>query len=98
LRVKDEARIDRKKLFNYIRQEYDNLAYEKHLKAEFDKGFNRVRRQPFSCPVLQLDKPLEHEFRKLIIKNYIALYYFENEIVTIARIFHCKQDYDNEKI
>ncbi|MCL2633851.1 MAG: type II toxin-antitoxin system RelE/ParE family toxin [Oscillospiraceae bacterium] len=97
LKIMEEAKSSLKSIENYIISEYDNPAAAKRIMVLFRKGFKRVREQPFSCPVFQSEISKEHEYRKLIVHNYVVFYTIDEErrIVIIARVFHCKQDYEN---
>jgi plasmid stabilization system protein ParE len=90
-----EARDDKKRIMDYIRREYHFPSYAKRLSGEFVKSFSRIKSMPYSCPVLQTEVPTEREFRKLIVREYIVLYWVDEEKrqITVARIFHGKQDY-----
>jgi len=99
LEIEAEAFKDRDRIHTYIVEEFDNHAAASRLMSAFRKGFQKIMRQPYICPVLQTASPKEHEFRKLIIKrNYIAFYRIDEDkkLITIARIFHSKQNYESQ--
>ncbi len=51
---------------------------------------------PYSAPAYRPIRELKYDYRKLIVDNYIVLYYVdENEkVITVARIIYAKRNYD----
>jgi len=98
LRIHEDARKDKDRILEYIRQEFDNPIAARRFSAEFSRGFNRIKSSPYSCPVLQIEPSCEHEYRKLILRNHIAVYWIDEhkKIITVDRIFHCKQNYEKD--
>jgi len=94
----DDAKNDRVRILKYITQEFDMPGAAKRLNRAFNKGFQKIQRQPYICPVAQFNTPREYEFRKLFVRNYIALYRVDEDekTVTVVRIFHGSQDYENK--
>jgi addiction module RelE/StbE family toxin len=74
----------------YIAIELHSPNAADNLLAAMEKSISRLERHPFSCPVYYSDAPLEHEYRKLVVKNYIIYYYVDEakKLVTIARVIH----------
>ena len=61
-----------------------------------DKSISRLKQFPYSCRVYQPVKPLENEYRILIVKNY-AVFYTVNEqekLVEIYRVIYARRDFD----
>lgn len=79
----------------YISQELKNPIAAKRLAAEFIKAEDRIKAFPYSNPVYIPIRPLNYEYRKLAVKNYLMFYWIEEEkkTVTIARIIYAKRDY-----
>ena len=52
---------------------------------------------PYKCPVHIPVKPLRHEYRKLIVQNYIMFYWVDEDkkLITIARVVYSGRDYEN---
>ena len=51
---------------------------------------------PYKCPMYIPVKPLKHEYRKLIVHNYIMFYWIDEDkkLVTIARVVYSGRDYE----
>jgi plasmid stabilization system protein ParE len=63
-----------------------------------DESISRLKDFPYSCRVYQPVKPLGHEYRILLVKNY-AVFYTVNEqekLVEICRVIHTKRDFDKQ--
>lgn len=41
-------------------------------------------------------RPLKHEYRKLLVDNYVMFYYVDEskKLITIARVIYAKRDLD----
>jgi addiction module RelE/StbE family toxin len=93
-----DAEKDRERILAYIVQEFDMPGAAHRLNIAFNKGFQKIRRQPYICPVIEFDTPKAHEYRRLLVQNYIAVYWIDedNKIITVSRIFHSRQDYANK--
>jgi plasmid stabilization system protein ParE len=92
------AQYQKDSILEFIVQEYEMPMAAARLESDFNKGFRKIKRQPYICPVVQFNNPKKHEYRKLIVRDYIALYWIDedNRLVTVSRIFHGKQDYENK--
>jgi len=84
------ARQEMRDIANYIRTEFDSPVAAKRLMRRFKEASARLKEHPFSCPVYLSEIPLEHEYRKLVVKNYIIFYWVDEEkkLVTVARVIH----------
>ena len=98
LKLDGIAQFQKDSILEYITQEFDMPGAAKRLESNFNKAFEKIKRQPYICPVVQFDTPREHEYRKLNVRNYIALYWIDEDCktITVSRIFHGSQDYLNK--
>lgn len=77
----------------YISENLSNPQAAKNLMNEFKSAFEIIRLFPLSCPLLNNELIKEQSLRKLIVKNFIALYVVEGNSVKIVRIIHMTKDY-----
>jgi len=98
LEIDPIAQSQRSDIIKFIIREYDMPNAAARLDSAFNKGFKKIQGQPYICPVVQFNTPKEREFRRLIVRNYIALYWINEDkrLITISHIFHGSQDYENK--
>lgn len=83
---------------NYIAETFAAPKAALDLLDALDESISRLKDFPYSCRVYQPVKPLEYEYRILIVKNY-AVFYTVNEpekLVEVFRIFHAKRELDKQ--
>ena len=90
----DSAIDDLDKILSYL-SGYKNPFILTKFKHDIDENLERVRLHPKSHPVIL--KRHQYEYRKLIIRHYIFVYFVDsaNKEITIFRIFHELEDYQN---
>ena len=90
----DSAIDDLDKILSYL-SGYKNPFILIKLKHDIDENLERIRLHPKSHPVIL--KRHQYEYRKLIIRHYIFVYFVDraNKEITIFRIFHELEDYQN---
>ena len=51
---------------------------------------------PYSTPAYTPSRQLKHEYRRLLVKNYILFYWIDEQtkIITIARVIYVRRDYE----
>jgi plasmid stabilization system protein ParE len=98
LKIDGYAQFQKESILEYITNNLDNPIAAQRLDRAFNKGFSRIRHMPYSCPVCQFSKPKKQEYRRLNVNNYLALYWIDESknLITVARIFHGSQDYENK--
>ena len=86
---------DMVEIVGYIGNTLKNPIAADNLSNEFVNAAERVSEFPYSNPVYIPLRPLNHEYRKLLVKNYIMFYWVdeENKVVTVARVIYGKRDY-----
>lgn len=89
------ARKDMVDIVQYISRDLDNPDAAGKLARELVKAAEDVLTFPYGNPVHMSIKPLKHEYRKIIVKNYIMFYWIEEKTktVTIARVLYCKRNH-----
>lgn len=90
------ARKDMIEIIKYISKYLNNPSAADELTVELIEAGERLIDFPYSCPIYVPIKPLKHEYRKLLVKNYLMFYSVNetNKIVTIARVVYAKRDYE----
>ena len=50
---------------------------------------------PYATPAYPAIRPLKHEYRKILVQNYLMFYWVDEEkkLVTVARVVYAKRDY-----
>ena len=50
---------------------------------------------PYAAPAYQPIRSLKHEYRKILVQNYLMFYWVDEEerLVTVARVVYAKRDY-----
>ena len=90
----DSAIDDLDKILSYL-SGYKNPLILTKFKHDIDENLERIRLYQKSHPVIL--KRHQYEYRKLIIHHYIFVYIVDsaNREITIFRIFHELEDYQN---
>ncbi len=81
-------------IMRYIAFDLNNpTAAERLSEAIFEAG-NRLAEFPYTYPVYAPIKPLEYEYRKAPVQNYILFYRVDekNKLVTVSRVIYSKRD------
>lgn len=90
------AKRDMVDIAKYIGIKLANPDAADRLAEEMTEAAEGLINMPYKCPMYTPVKPLKHEYRKLIIHNYIMFYWVDedNELVTIARAVYSGKDYE----
>lgn len=91
------ARQDMIDIVRYIGGELSNPAAAERLARKFIEEAERIPNQPYANPMFFPIKPLKHEYRKLLVQNFMMLYWVDEErkTVTVARVVYARRDYEN---
>lgn len=83
---------DLNRILSYL-SGYKNLMILTRFKEEIDERLYSIKKFPKSHSVIF--KQHGYDYRKLIIRNYIFVYYIDekNQKIIIFRIFHELEDY-----
>ncbi len=89
------ARQDMIEIVQYISHDLSNPTAAEKLADELINAGDRITAMPYINPAYVPIKPLTHEYRKLLVENYIMFYWVDEETktVTIARVIYSKRDY-----
>ena len=82
------ARKDMIEIVRYISRELQNPDAADRLAVELVNAAE-------SAPAYQPIRSLKHEYRKILVQNYLMFYWVDEEerLVTVARVVYAKRDY-----
>lgn len=88
------AKDDMLEIIKYISGELKNKQAAENLAEEFISAAESLRQFPYSHQVYSPLKPLETEYRKVIVKNYLMFYTVDEKekTVTIMRVIYARRD------
>lgn len=88
--VKDMTEIVR-----YISQKLQNPGAASSLADEMVQAADSLCEFPYAYPMHKTIRPLKHEYRRIIVQNYLMFYWVDEEqkTVTIARVIYARRDY-----
>jgi len=80
----------------YISRELNNPVAADRLALELIEAGDSIPAFPYANPAYIPIRPLKHEYRKLLVENYLMLYWVDEEkkLVTVARVIYAKRDYE----
>jgi len=89
------ARQDMIEIVQYISRELRNPAAAGQLAEEMIAAGDSIQKYPYAGPAYIPIRPLKHEYRKRLVKNYLMFYWVDEEKkqVTVARVIYAKRDY-----
>ena len=89
------ALLDLQAITIYITKELGMPKAAKNLAELFIHEINLLQNHPYSNAQYISAKPLEHDFRRMIIRHYSVFYWIEEDskTVTIARILYNKRNF-----
>ena len=89
------ARKDMLEIVRYISGELQNPDAADRLAVELVNAAENVLTFPYATPAYRPIRPLKHEYRKILVQNYLILYWVDEEkkLVTVARVVYAKRDY-----
>lgn len=84
----------------YISQELCNPSVAEKLVDKMITAAEGLSVFPYSHPLHRTARPLKHEYRKLLVKNYILFYWMDEykKTVTIARVIYGRRDLTKEHL
>ena len=79
----------------YIPREVNNPAAAERIAEKLTKAGESLRDFPYAQPAYTPLRPLKHEYRKLLVENYMMLYWVTEteKRVTIARVVYARRNY-----
>ena len=79
----------------YFPQEVNNPAAAERIAERLAAAGESLRDFPYAQPAYTPLRPLKHEYRKLLVENYMMLYWVTEteKRVTIARVVYARRNY-----
>lgn len=95
LEVLPVAKQDMVEAVRYISENLANPIAANTLAEELFNAMESVAEFPYANSAYSPIRPLQYEYRKLMVKNYLILYWVDEQskTVTIARVVYAKRDY-----
>lgn len=89
------AQKDMVEIVRYISRELQNPTAAERLASELVEAAESLVRFPYAQPVYLPIHPLKYEYRKLLVRNHLMLYWVDEDKkrITIARVIYAKRDY-----
>lgn len=83
-------------IVRYISRDLKNPAAAEHLAVELIGAAESVLDFPYATPAYQPIRPLKHEYRKILVQNYLIFYWVDEEkkLVTAARVLYARRNID----
>lgn len=80
----------------YISRELNNPLAADRLATELVEAGDSIPVFPYANPAYIPLRPLKHEYRKLLVQNYMMFYWVDEEkkVVTVARVIYGKRDFE----
>lgn len=90
------ARQDLADIVRYISHELFNPVAAERLACEMVEAAEKLVDFPYSHPCYHPIKPLEQEYRRLLVQNYIMFYSVDEaqKLITIVRVIYARRDYE----
>ena len=90
------ARKDILDIARYISQDLNNPTAAEELITTIVEKLEKLTELPYITPSYNPIRPLNNEYRRLMVKNYTAFYYVDErtKVITVARVIYSKRDFD----
>ncbi|HIV03286.1 MAG TPA: type II toxin-antitoxin system RelE/ParE family toxin [Candidatus Aphodoplasma excrementigallinarum] len=89
------AAKDMHEIVRYISKDLCNPMAAARLAKQFITAADTLGDYPYASAVYTPIRPLEKEYRKLVVKNYMMFYWADEaqKCVTVASVLYAKRDY-----
>ena len=89
------ARRDMIDIVQYISQELKNPIAAERLAIEMVEAAEKILIFPYAAPVYHPIRSLNHEYRKILVHNYLIFYWIDEskKLVTVARILYARRNH-----
>ena len=89
------ARSDMTEIARYISRELQNPDAAERLAEAMIEAVEDARTFPYAAPPYFPIRPLKHNYRKLLVQNYLIFYWVDDRArkITVARAIYAKRDY-----
>lgn len=90
------ARQDMVDIARYISHDLCNPAAAEKFALAMVEAANGLRAFPYANATYAPIRPLKHEYRKMLVQNYILFYWIEEKekVITVARVIYARRDYE----
>ena len=90
------AQNDMIEIVRYISKDLKNPIAAERLAVELIDAAESVLDFPYATSAYQPIRPLKHEYRKILVQNYLIFYWVDEEkkLVTVARVLYARRDID----
>lgn len=91
-----KAREDMVDLVRYIGGRLENKEAAEKIANEIMRAVRGVAEFPYSTEAYWPLKRLDHEYRRIVVKNYLVFYWVDEreKTVTVARVIYSKRKYE----
>ena len=92
------AKNDMLEIIKYISDELKNPVAAQNLAEEFVSSAERICEFPYTNNVYIPIKPLEFEYRRIIVNHYLMFYTVDEsaKTVTIMRVIYARRDMEKQ--
>lgn len=90
------AKQDMIEIARYISHELSNPIAAEKLADDMVEAAEKLIDFPYACSAYYPIRPLQQEYRHLLVKNYLMFYYVNEaqKQITIARVIYARRDYE----
>ena len=91
-----EAESDLREIIRFYTVERNNPAFADRLTDEIEEAVERLREYPYANPVLLSPFRFRHEYRKILVRDYLIFYRInqQRKTVIVSRVLYAKMDYE----
>ena len=88
------ARRDMVEIVRYLSLALGAPAAAERLARALIQAADAIPQFPYANPAYIPIRPLKHEYRKLLVQNYMLLYWVDEKkkLVTVARVVYARRD------
>jgi plasmid stabilization system protein ParE len=89
------AKQDMEDIARYISRELANPVAAERLASEMIEAADSLTTFPYVNPAYYPIRPMNQEYRRLLVQNYIMFYLVDEswKLITIARVIYARRDY-----
>ncbi len=82
-------------IVRYISSELHNPEAANALAINIINSIDGISDFPYSTQAYRTIKPLKHEYRRLIVENYIVFYWIDEDkkTITVARVLYAQRNH-----
>lgn len=92
-RILAEAQRELDSIVAYLLDVSDGPAAAKGFLDELDEKLGLARETPLLFGLSRMPELAALGYRALFVRNYVVLYFYRDDCVYVAHVFHQRQDY-----